>query len=572
MEFFVECIVPFILESSRYLSSSPFGKDLSGVNSLIELANSIPLPPHVFLNQKWFIQPLDSKFSLLSQVSLDALYSSFSIIEREKFYIIFSKEKEKQSQLAKSRSEFETSIREIEEACVYLEVARLNLLIISNNSIQQNIKENWLKFLHQVQCGKTIWTISCLHHFKFSEQEDNIRRKIVLKANLNFTNHSNASYDSSLNPHSNKKYVEPFVTTTLITPQEFDQKEEILYVLESVKWVNPSLVNFGRVEISQQFIYFYSSTEISKWRLDEILEIHSRRYLLRPIAIELFFSNRTTAFFAFSSTLLRDEISNQILKLKPLRLEKAFTGSLSPPPLVLKRSKLTEQWQKHEISNFEYLMRLNTIAGRTYNDITQYFVFPWILSEYESENIDLTNVKNFRDLTKPIGALNEQRAREVQERFNAFAEIDMMDMPPFHHGSHYSSAGVVLHYLIRIEPFSTLAIELQGGRFDVPDRLFHSIKDCFKSCYSSLSDCRELIPEFFYLSEMFMNKDELNLGTRQDGCVVDNVILPLWAKDDAELFVRLNREALESDYVSDNLHHWIDLIFGYKQRGKVCLC
>jgi Beige/BEACH domain/WD domain, G-beta repeat len=112
-----------------------------------------------------------------------------------------------------------------------------------------------------------------------------------------------------------------------------------------------------------------------------------------------------------------------------------------------------------------------------------------------------------------------------------------------------------------------MAIDLQSGRFDCPDRLFFDVAESWNSCLTSSSDMKELIPEFFCLPEMFLNTNKFPLGKTQNGRMVDDVGLPPWAKNSAHEFVRIQRLALEEEYVSQNLHHWIDLIFGYKQRG-----
>lgn len=112
-----------------------------------------------------------------------------------------------------------------------------------------------------------------------------------------------------------------------------------------------------------------------------------------------------------------------------------------------------------------------------------------------------------------------------------------------------------------------MAIDLQSGRFDCPDRLFIDVAESWSSCLTSSSDMKELIPEFYCLPEMFLNTNKFPLGKTQAGRTVDDVGLPPWAKNSAHEFVRINRLALEEEYVSQNLHHWIDLIFGYKQRG-----
>ena len=56
------------------------------------------------------------------------------------------------------------------------------------------------------------------------------------------------------------------------------------------------------------------------------------------------------------------------------------------------------------------------------------------------------------------------------------------EIPKFHYGSHYSSAGIVLHFLIRLEPFSAFAKQFQGtGNFDVADRLFQSVRESWEA-------------------------------------------------------------------------------------------
>lgn len=76
----------------------------------------------------------------------------------------------------------------------------------------------------------------------------------------------------------------------------------------------------------------------------------------------------------------------------------------------------SKRWQNGEISNFQYLMHLNTLAGRGYSDLTQYPVFPWILADYESETLDLSNPKTFRKFDRPMGCQTEEGEKEFKKR------------------------------------------------------------------------------------------------------------------------------------------------------------
>ncbi|KAJ5068499.1 beige/beach-related [Anaeramoeba ignava] len=314
--------------------------------------------------------------------------------------------------------------------------------------------------------------------------------------------------------------------------------------------------------------YEYSNDLLRKtkiWNVDTIREIYKRRYHLQQSAIEIFFTDGKNYFFNFDRKH-RNIVFSKILRMKPpnLRDEDLYASSKTPMDFI-RKSSLTQQWQQGKITNFDYLMQLNTISGRTYNDLSQYPVFPWILQDYTSPELDLDSPETYRDLSFPVGALIESRRKFLKQKYNSFIGTDN-EIPPFHYGCHYSNAGIVLYYLIRMEPFTTMYLQFQDGKFDHPDRIFSSIPTTFYNSIHDQLDVKELIPEFFYLPEFLENTNAFDLGKTQNGNIISNCELPKWAKT-PEKFIRIHRKALESDYVSNNLHNWIDLIFGYKQKG-----
>jgi hypothetical protein len=102
------------------------------------------------------------------------------------------------------------------------------------------------------------------------------------------------------------------------------------------------------------------------------------------------------------------------LKLPSMKTSFSNLVTTITPQEILKDSKITEKWITREISNFDYLMMLNTIAGRTYNDLNQYPIFPWVLKDYTSQVLDIKNPDVFRDFSKPIGIQNPKHEEEVK--------------------------------------------------------------------------------------------------------------------------------------------------------------
>ena len=237
-----------------------------------------------------------------------------------------------------------------------------------------------------------------------------------------------------------------------------------------------------------------------------------------------------------------------------------------------------------EMCMFDLIMLINLISNRSFNDLLQYPIFPTLfLFEFKNNN----NKNNIieRKLSKHIGFQQKSEGGKIRLKLlkNSYYEsrsdsVISLNKEKFYFNTHYSNIVYVTNFLIRLFPYSFLAIELQGEGFDNPNRLFSSIEETFYNISSQKSDLRELIPEFFYLPEMFMNINNINFGLKTNDSPVDDIIInnEIFGKPknneikggkNTEIyftFVEYMKNSLE--FSKGKLKKWINIIFGTKQK------
>ena len=288
---------------------------------------------------------------------------------------------------------------------------------------------------------------------------------------------------------------------------------------------------------------------------NEIKEILLRKIYFNNIAYEIFTRDNKSYFFNFfmknNIKKFSDKLKEFVDKLNDNNSKEEKSSIkidfIDDPIFLFSKMEYKSKFIKGYLSNFQYLLLVNKYSARTFNDNSQYLIFPLLY-------MDINKTK-MRDLSKAI-CLNKNEEDIDYDKY--YSNYDLLG---FHFNNHYATLGYILYYLLRLLPFTNMQIKFQSGHFDTPSRLFSSLDNLLR-VLNVTDENRELCPEFFFSFETFWNLNYNNFGFLG----VNNKQINHFNTDQncgIVEFIVTSKKLLNNVDISP----WINIIFGYLQKG-----
>ena len=338
----------------------------------------------------------------------------------------------------------------------------------------------------------------------------------------------------------------------------------------------------------------------------DIQRIIKRRSFLMYQSFEVYCLNGKSYFF---NLYKKENCENAFKILSSIRdnLTEKDKFEFMTENISEETKKIINEVKTGKINNYLYLLKLNYLASRTYNDTNQYPIFPWLffdiskidallsneksdiskietleasqimqmnpeqeaennelekLEKSEANNDDLIKKFNFRNFFYPISMQTEQkRERYISSQADSY-------------GNHYSTTSYIIFYLARNYPFTEAMIQLQNNNKENPNRQFLSIDIYLKLLFGNTEN-REACPDFFSRFDFYCNLNCSFFGYQEEtSSLVDDLRINKGLDISGNLYTTyfkyeyIFRRLINSFMVSKYLPDWIDYIFGSKQIEK----
>ncbi len=236
------------------------------------------------------------------------------------------------------------------------------------------------------------------------------------------------------------------------------------------------------------------------WRYCDIARVMVKQYNMIQQGIEIKLRNQKSVFLVlFSEDKLREFIAHfrrQTLDGRRYRID-----IIEDPHKEFFNRKFTEDWRRRKLSNFEYLMLLNDYSSRSFQSLSQYPVFPWVLQNYTEPTLALSP-NDFRDLKYPMAGITPRKRSEAVKKYE---NTDDFPEGRFQFGAHYLPGRAVLGYLMRQQPYTLMIYRFDSGG-DCPSRHFHIMNTMWRNANEQSDTNLELVPEFYSSPEFLSNQ------------------------------------------------------------------